>query len=70
MAGAAWPETSEPTNRPMAQNGSTPSTLTKNTVTHCAEAQRHVCDEHRERRSCNNVPMPTKIMAMTMRASR
>ena len=30
MAGEAWPETSEPTNMPMAQNGSTPSTLIAN----------------------------------------
>ena len=46
MAGAAWPDTSEPTNRPMAQNGSTPSTLTQNSLHGLAQRQRHMRDQH------------------------
>ena len=69
MAGAAWPETSVPMNRPMAQNGSTPSTLTSNTVANCMKVS-GTCATNTASAIMSSEPMATKIMAMTMRASR
>ena len=50
MAGDAAPETSAPTNMPMAQNGSAPSTSIDEQAQALRERQRHVADEHRHQR--------------------
>ena len=69
MAGAAWPETHEPTASPMAQNGSVPSTLIAKIFTACMKVSGTFATKIAST-SSNNEMIATNSIAITARANR